>query len=129
MEVPMRVRVWRNLRYDCWTVYCCATRRVLGPEDVVLLRDCTFHVSKKGRKRSLKNRWDSRHAYAEGIMMGILDLRKAPYFRAAGDIMPVCTVYNAKKGAFINYRKEAVSQAWVALFPQSESTIYSMGVG
>lgn len=118
----MRVRVWRNLRYDCWTVYCCSTRRVLGPEEFVLLRDVTFHVSKRGRKRSLKKRWDSRHAYAEGFLAGIFDIVHGLNMQG-----PTWIVYNSKKGAFIGPNDQKLSAAKVAMFPEHECSAYVMG--
>lgn len=119
----MRVRVWRNLRYDCWTVYCVTTRRVIGNEERVLLKDCTFHVSKKGRKRSLKKRWDSRHAYTEGMLASVEEMKTQT------DRQCFWLAYDAKSGTFRapSIKDYRVESSEYALFPESEGFIISVG--
>lgn len=62
----MRVFVYRNLHKNCLSVRCVKTKRVIAYVDFILLEDCTFKVSEKGRERVLKEKRKNVHAGIEG---------------------------------------------------------------
>jgi len=62
----MRVFVYRNLHKNCLSVRCVKTKRVIAHVDFILLEDCKFKVSQKGRERVLKEKRKNVHAGVEG---------------------------------------------------------------
>jgi len=62
----MRVFVYRNLHKNCLSVRCVKTKRVIAYVDFILLEDCKFKVSQKGRERVLKEKRKNVHAGIEG---------------------------------------------------------------
>lgn len=63
-----RVFVYFNLHRKCWSVKLLRTGRVVGHHDHLVLRDCAFKVSAKGRRRVLKERRRNVHAGVVGIL-------------------------------------------------------------
>lgn len=62
----MRVFVYRNLHKGCLSVRDVKTRRVIAHVDSIVLSDCQFKVSQKGRERVLRERVKNVHAGVQG---------------------------------------------------------------
>lgn len=63
-----RVRVYRNLHKDCFSVKCMKTGLVIAHVKEITLKDATFPVSKAGRARVLKEKRKNVHAFVQGIV-------------------------------------------------------------
>ena len=64
------VRVFRNLKYDCYTVM--QRGRVVASARGVILRDVELLVRESGRQRMVRERKRNVHAYAVGYLAGWL---------------------------------------------------------
>lgn len=72
----MRVRVYRNLHKNVWSVqhYITGTGwRLFDHYDEVKLENVYFHVSPAGRKRVLREKKKNVHAYAQGTKVSSFD--------------------------------------------------------
>lgn len=68
----MRVRVYRNLNRNCWSVLAAEgprRGRLIKHVTELALRDCRFVVSEAGRLRVLREKRKNVHAYVEGEWM------------------------------------------------------------
>lgn len=63
-----RVRVYRNLHKDCFSVKCMKTGRVIAYVQEIVLKNVTYPVSKAGRERVLKEKRKNVHAFVQGII-------------------------------------------------------------
>ena len=62
---PDRVKVYRNLTRDCWSI-CYTDGRLYCHADSVDLKNCKFRVQPAGRARVLKEKQKNVHAYVVG---------------------------------------------------------------
>lgn len=68
----MKVFVYYNLHKKCWSIKSMQgpdKGRVIGYTDVVLLKNCIFKVSQKGRERVLREQRKNVHAGVLGFMV------------------------------------------------------------
>lgn len=63
-----RVRVYRNLHKDCFSVKCLDENCVIAHLDKIVLRDARFPVSQAGRERVLREKNKNVHAFIEGYI-------------------------------------------------------------
>jgi hypothetical protein len=63
-----RVRVYRNLHKDCFSVKCMKTGRVIAHVKEIVLKEVTYPVSKAGRERVLKDKRKNVHAFVQGLI-------------------------------------------------------------
>jgi hypothetical protein len=70
-----RVRVYRNLHRNCYTIQDRASGLVLGHSETVYLTRVRFVVNEGGRQRVLKTRQKNVHAFADGILYSCADAR------------------------------------------------------
>ena len=63
---PDRVKVYRNLTRDCWSI-CYTDGRLYCHADSVDLKNCKFRVQPAGRARVLKEKQKNVHAYVVGL--------------------------------------------------------------
>lgn len=68
--IGQRVRVYKNLHRDCWSIQNEKGTKVLGYAKTVRLQDVSFHVSEKGRQRVLETKQKGIHAKVYGIITG-----------------------------------------------------------
>ncbi len=68
-----KVFVYFNLHKKKWSVKSLKTGLVIAHCDNVLLRDCKFKVSERGRQRVLKERVKNVHAGVVGILTSSVD--------------------------------------------------------
>ena len=66
--IGKRVRVYRNLHKDCFSVKCMKTGKVIAHVKDITLSFVTFPVSQAGRNRVLKERRKNVHAFVQGIV-------------------------------------------------------------
>jgi len=71
VEVGEDVFVYKNLRYDCWSIR--VGRKVKQHANVVWLTDVTFKVSQAGRRRVLREGRKNVHAGLEGTLINYTD--------------------------------------------------------
>jgi hypothetical protein len=67
----MRVKVYRNLHKDCWSVVDTRTGRVAFHANHVLLKNVQFRVQQAGRERVIAERKKNVHAYIVGELIGL----------------------------------------------------------
>jgi hypothetical protein len=67
----MRVKVYRNLHKDCFSVVSVKTGKVIGHADVVELKNAQFRVQPAGRKKVLEQKRKNVHAYLVGELVGM----------------------------------------------------------
>ena len=67
-----RVRVYKNLHKDCWSVW--QEGKVLFHTQEIHLRDVTFLVLESGRQRVLKEKRKNVHAFVCGFLTQGLDI-------------------------------------------------------
>lgn len=104
----MRVRVYRNLHKKCYSIqaYIPGTGwRVLWHDKNLLLDDVSFSVNQNGRRRVLKEKRKSVHAYVVGELK---DKGKSRRFKKCGEAR-----YNPYDGPLFTdtTTKKAVKQA------------------
>jgi hypothetical protein len=94
----MQVFVYRNLHKNCLSVRSVKTKRVIAYVDFILLEDCTFKVSKKGRERVLKEKRKNVHAGIEGrwVNKKIISLKTKLTSRVIYDPYKYKTFVNSK---------------------------------
>jgi hypothetical protein len=63
-----RVRVYRNLNKNCFSVKCMKTGRVIAHVREIVLKEVTYPVSKAGRNRVLRERVKNVHAFVQGVI-------------------------------------------------------------
>lgn len=63
----MKVDVYWNLHRKCWSIR--HKGKVIGHSQAVVLGDATFHVSKAGRQRVLRERRKNIHAFVRGTLL------------------------------------------------------------
>jgi hypothetical protein len=68
LNLDKTVRVFRNLKYDCYTVM--QRGRVVASARGVVLRDVELLVRESGRQRMIRERKRNVHAYAVGFLAG-----------------------------------------------------------
>ena len=67
----MRVKVYRNLHKDCFSVVSVKTGKVIGHADVVEIKNAQFRVQPAGRKKVLEEKRKNVHAYVTGELVGM----------------------------------------------------------
>lgn len=70
LPVGKLVRVYRNVHQNCYSVVSVDTGRVIAHADTVRLRDCRFHVNRKGVAKIRETRRKRVVAYVQGYFMG-----------------------------------------------------------
>jgi len=64
-----RVKVYRNLHKKCWSVASLQKPNygiIVGHENTIVLKNCTFKVSEKSRQRVIKEKRKNVHAWVIG---------------------------------------------------------------
>lgn len=87
------VRVYRNLHKGCWSVRDCGTGLVIMHCDVVHLMHARGVVSEAGRQRVIMERRKNVHAFLEGMLCkldDVRDRRKVTYNPYKHDRFMVC---------------------------------------
>jgi len=67
-----KVFVYRNLHFRnqvMWSLREVKSRKVIAREPVVVLEDCSFKVSEKGRQRVLREKRKNVHAGVQGTLI------------------------------------------------------------
>lgn len=59
------IKVYFNLHKRCWSVM--QDHKVRFHTDYIVLRDCTFEVSKRGREKVLQSKRKNVHAFVKGF--------------------------------------------------------------
>ena len=84
-----RVRVYRNLTRECWSIQEKTSKgwRVIGHQHHLILKDARFIVSKAGQARVRREGKKYVHAYVEGELVSAIErpksgrtIRYNPYF-------------------------------------------------
>jgi len=78
-EYPPKVRVYRNLHKDCWSVRDFDSKsenynRVVGRVQEIALEEVKFVVSQAGREKVLKEKRKNVHAFVQGSPRLTVDL-------------------------------------------------------
>lgn len=71
VQEGQRVNVYVNLHNGLFSIQCSKSKLVLCHSPSVTLRECTFHISQKGRARAVKEQKRNVHAHVSGIFVGI----------------------------------------------------------
>ena len=99
--VPDRVKVYRNLTYDCWSICDAKDGKLYCHADSVDLRDCKFRVQPAGRARVLKEQQKNVHAYVVGKLSDV-NFDQAQYMPRGYKFAQA--YYNPYRGeTFVNY--------------------------
>lgn len=69
--IGQKVYVYRNLHKGCWSIRSVKTRRVIAHAFCLVLVDCVFKVSQKGRERVIREKSKNVHAGVEGFLYSI----------------------------------------------------------
>ena len=67
--VGQKVRVYRNLHKDCFSVMLLSTRRVVMHAECVVLKDVQFVVSQRSRARAIREKRRNVHAFVQGTFV------------------------------------------------------------
>ena len=65
----MKVKVYKNLTRNTWSIQDYKTRKVIGYSDNIRLEDAKFAVSQAGRQRVLKESKKYVHAFVVGTLV------------------------------------------------------------
>ena len=65
----MKVKVYKNLTKDTWSIQDYKTRKVIGYSDTIRLEDAKFIVSQAGRQRVLREGKKYVHAFVVGTLV------------------------------------------------------------
>lgn len=92
----MRVRVYKNLHKDCYSV-----RAMEGPMkglviahcNNIVLKDAKYIVSEKGRERVLRERTKNVHAFVEGYIVSLVTIGKSGFDYPIHTQLPFETSY------------------------------------
>lgn len=94
----MQVEVYRNLNKGGYSIRDRKTKKVIGHEQAITLKDCSFHVGEGGRQRVIREGQKNVHAYVRGELVTLKRLKGRftydPYLR--GDF------FDKKTGKTIN---------------------------
>ncbi len=94
--VGVLVFVYYNLTKKCFSVKSIETNRVISHTNEIVLRDCQFKVSEKGRQRVLREQCKNVHAGVRGIVCDKDVFYDSPYYMTYG------VTYNPyEKGYFV----------------------------
>lgn len=74
METNIKVFVYYNLHKKVWSIKDLKTNKVIGHSQYVLLQNCTFKVSQKGRERVIRERRKNVHAGIVGTLVASSEL-------------------------------------------------------
>lgn len=77
MEIKMKVRVYRNLHRNCFSIQSYIKGkgwRVTDHAEAITLSDVKFIVKESGRLRVIKERKKNVHAFVEGILIAKMDI-------------------------------------------------------
>ena len=122
----MKVKVYKNLTKNTWSIQDYKTRKVIGYSDNIRLEDAKFVVCKSGRQRVLREGKKYVHAFVVGELVdnwklteGFEEVRYNPHIFDAFFTVPFFDLGGKKHG---QYRK--VSNDWkgtVHLFRDSQT--------
>jgi hypothetical protein len=122
----MKVKVYKNLTKNTWSIQDYKTRKVIGYSDNIRLEDAKFVVSKSGRQRVLREGKKYVHAFVVGELVDTWNLTESfeevrynPHIFDAFFTVPFFDLGGKKHG---QYRK--VSNDWkgtVHLFRDSQT--------
>lgn len=122
----MKVKVYKNLTKNTWSIQDYKTRKVIGYSDNIRLEDAKFVVSKSGRQRVLREGKKYVHAFVVGELVdtwklteSFEEVRYNPHIFDAFFTVPFFDLGGKKHG---QYRK--VSNDWkgtVHLFRDSQT--------
>jgi hypothetical protein len=88
-----KVRVYKNLHKNCYSVKSVKTGLVVAHVDEIVLQNVKYLVYESGRKRVLESKQKNVHAFVEGyIIKSVIDLNK-----------PSKVCYNPYKKGFFFY--------------------------
>ena len=122
----MKVKVYKNLTKNTWSIQDYKTRKVIGYSENIRLEDAKFVVSKSGRQRVLREGKKYVHAFVVGELVDTWNLTESfeevrynPHIFDAFFTVPFFDLGGKKHG---QYRK--VSNDWkgiVHLFRDSQT--------
>ena len=122
----MKVKVYKNLTKNTWSIQDYKTRKVIGYSENIRLEDAKFVVSKSGRQRVLREGKKYVHAFVVGELVdtwklteSFEEVRYNPHIFDAFFTVPFFDLGGKKHG---QYRK--VSNDWkgtVHLFRDSQT--------
>lgn len=99
IDLTKKVKIYWNLNKSCWSIK--QGNRVAGYANNILLKDCKFTVSEKGRLRVVSQQRKNVHAFVEGFISELnLDLRP-PRFKTKISYDP----YRRKTFYYIDSKK------------------------
>tara|TARA_R110000868_G_scaffold200338_1_gene447687 strand:- start:889 stop:1287 length:399 start_codon:yes stop_codon:yes gene_type:complete len=111
----MKVRVYRNLTKDTWSIQDYKTRKVIGYSDDIKLSNAKFVVSESGRQRVLKENKKYVHAFVVGELMDDWELFKEcevacynPYVSELFFTLPYFDIGGKKHGKY-----NPISKDWI----------------
>lgn len=67
----MKVKVYRNLHKDLFSIVSVKTGKVIAHSYAVELKNCKFHVQPAGRKKVLEQKRKNVHAYVTGELVAM----------------------------------------------------------
>lgn len=70
LQINQRVKVYRNIRKNLFSVLDKKTRRLITHRDVLVLTDVEFKISKAGQARVRREKQKNVHAYVIGNYVG-----------------------------------------------------------
>lgn len=65
----MKVFIYWNIHKQLWSVRDQLTRKIIAYRESLLLTNCTFKVSEKGRQRVIREKCKNVHAGVEGTLL------------------------------------------------------------
>lgn len=83
-HIGVRVYVYFNLHRKCFSVKSLDTGKVIAHTNEIILSDCQFNVSEKGRQRVIRERCKNVHAGVQGVVCDKWRFDDAPYYITQG---------------------------------------------
>lgn len=80
--IGRKVFVYYNLHKHKWSIRCEKTKLVIGYTDTIVLSNCKYKVSKKGRERVLKEQRKNVHAGIQGTILGFYNITDLDTFQS-----------------------------------------------
>lgn len=71
IEIGQKIRVYRNLHKNMFSIQDATTKKVIGYGEGILLKNVKFRVQKKGQDKVRKTQQKSVHAFVVGEFAGI----------------------------------------------------------
>ena len=78
--IGRKVFVYYNLHKHKWSIRCEKTKLVIGHTDTIVMVNCTFKVSLKGKQRVIKEQRKNVHAGIQGTILGFYNIPELSEF-------------------------------------------------